>query len=250
MHTQPPAKVLVTGRSGRMGRLVIQAISESDHLVVNATCDKGDDLWALPHDIDVAIDFTSPDALPKLTSFCADRNIALVSGTTGLDEQHYELLHQTATTIPVLWASNMSVGINLMLDLVKRSVSAFGNAADVEIVELHHRNKADAPSGTALTLLQTVANARKTSAADIGKFTRHGRIGPRTFTEVGVQTLRGGDVVGEHTVYLLLNGERLEITHRATDRSIFAFGAIRAAAWLVGKPPGWYSIADILDSEP
>ncbi|NUN15973.1 MAG: 4-hydroxy-tetrahydrodipicolinate reductase [Myxococcales bacterium] len=248
MRFYPPAKVLVTGRNGRMGRLVIQAVNEASNLILGATSDQGDNLLALPSDLHVAIDFTSPDALFPLTSFCVDRKLALVTGTTGLEENHHRLLRDAATKIPVLWASNMSIGVNLMVDLVQRSVSALGTNADVEVVELHHRHKADAPSGTALTLLQTIANARHTSAANIGKFTRHGRIGPRAASEVGVQTLRGGDVVGEHTVYLLLNGERIEITHRATDRSIFASGAIRAAEWLIGKEPGLYSITDVLQS--
>ena len=170
----------------------------------------------------------------------------MVIGTTGISVQDKEAIDLQARKIPIVLAPNMSVGVNVMLRLVADAARALGSGYDIEIVEAHHRAKRDAPSGTALRLAEAVAAA---SGRDLGKsarFERHGEIGPRTSDEIGIQTIRGGDVVGDHTVFFLGQGERIEITHRASSREILARGAVRAALWLHGRAPGLFDMRDVL----
>jgi len=192
---------------------------------------------------DVVIDFSTASAVPALLSAAVQQKVAVVSGTTGLDDQAQRALDKAAASVPVMWAPNTSVGVQVLAELVEQAVRRLGSGFDVEIVEIHHRKKVDAPSGTARRL----AEAAKAGRSGLTELTaREGIVGPRTDNEVGVMALRGGDVIGDHTVFLFGNGERIELTHRASSRDLFAQGALRAAGLLVGKAPGRYALADVL----
>lgn len=194
----------------------------------------------------VVVDFSSPEACAEAAGLAAERGVPFVSGTTGLDESQQTLLRKAAERIPLLHAPNMSVGVQLLLRLVAEAARAMGEGFDAEILEIHHRHKKDAPSGTALRLAETLAEALGRNLSQEGRYGREGQVGARTAGEIGVMALRGGDVVGEHTVYFLGEGERIELTHKASSRSAFASGAIRAAKWIVGKPAGLYGMKDVL----
>ncbi|RAL22966.1 4-hydroxy-tetrahydrodipicolinate reductase [Lujinxingia litoralis] len=208
---------------------------------LTATCDL-DTLSAA----DVVIDFSTPAACATLATECARRGLALVSGTTGLDSAQLRTLDAAAETIPLLHAANFSVGVNLLEHLLELAARGFGADADIEIFEAHHRRKVDAPSGTALLLGRAAARGRDWQLEDVATWARQGQVGPRPDDEIGFQVLRGADIVGEHTAYLCAAGERLELTHRATDRAIFARGALRAALWLASRPAGRYHMRDLL----
>jgi len=195
---------------------------------------------------DVVIDFSAPAASLQHAAVCADRGIALVIGTTGFTEEQKTALRAASRRIPLLLAPNMSAGVNVLFRLVADAARALGSAYDVEVVEMHHRMKRDAPSGTALRLAEVAADALGLHAKDPFVYERHGETGARGAGAIGVQALRGGDVVGDHTVHFLADGERLELTHRATSRENFARGAVRAARWLAGKKPGFYDMQDVL----
>ena len=192
---------------------------------------------------DVVIDFSQPAALPHLLKLAMHKKIAVVSGTTRLDATGERLLDEAAKIVPVLWAANTSLGVQVLAELVTLAVQKLGLGFDVEIVETHHRAKIDAPSGTAERLRLAVEEARGELVRVAG---REGNVGPRKADEIGVFALRGGDVIGDHTIHLLGHGERLELTHRATNRDLFARGALRAARFLHGKPAGRYTMADLL----
>ena len=253
-------RIAVAGASGRMGQAIINVIENHPSAILAGAWEHpestaiGESVGrgsltivaspdAVTEAVDVVIDFTSPEALPHHTAWCVERGSALVIGTTGLLAQAHAGLDTVSATIPVVQAPNMSVGVNVMLAVIQDAARMLGPDYDLEIVETHHRHKVDAPSGTALRLLSAL-QAVRTKAE--GMFERFGQIGARRKEEIGVQTLRGGDVVGEHTVYYYGDGERLEITHRATDRSIFAAGAVRAAIWAASQAPGRYSMSDVL----
>jgi len=201
---------------------------------------------ALDRGADAVIDFSSPEGCVAAARICAARGVPLVSGTTGLDEAGFAALREAAQRVAILHAPNMSVGIQLLLRLVEEAARALGEGFDVEILEAHHRHKKDAPSGTALRLAETVAAALGRDLREDARFGREGLVGPRPAREIGVLALRGGDVVGDHTVFFFGEGERLELTHRASSRSAFARGALRAARWIVGRPPGLYGMRDVL----
>ena len=192
---------------------------------------------------DVVIDFSQPAALPHLLKLAMHAKIAVVSGTTRLDATGERLLSEAAKVIPVLWAANTSAGVQVLAELVMLAVQKLGLGFDVEIVETHHRAKIDAPSGTAERLRAAVEEARGELTSVSG---REGNVGPRKADEIGMLAVRGGDVIGDHTIHLLGQGERLELTHRATNRDLFARGALRAARFLHGKPAGRYTMADVL----
>jgi 4-hydroxy-tetrahydrodipicolinate reductase len=194
---------------------------------------------------DVVIDFSQPAALPHLLKLAMHKKIAVVSGTTRLDATGERLLDEAAKIVPVLWAANTSLGVQVLAELVTLAVQKLGLGFDVEIVETHHRAKIDAPSGTAERLRLAVEEARGELHRVAG---REGNVGPRKADEIGVFAMRGGDVIGDHTIHLLGHGERLELTHRATNRDLFARGALRAARFLHGKPAGRYTMADLLKS--
>lgn len=203
----------------------------------------GPDVAAALLGAEVMIDFSLPPALPAVLRAASLARVPLVIGTTGLSDADKQALDDAAAKIPLLWAQNMSLGVQVLAELVQQAVQRLGADFDVEIVEVHHRKKVDAPSGTAKRLMDAVTAARSDSVA---LYERHGQVGPRSHTETAVLALRGGDVIGDHTVHVMGPGERLELTHRATDRDVFAHGALRAARWLLGKPPGRYTIPDVL----
>ncbi len=197
-------------------------------------------------DFDVMIDFSSPAATVAQLDICKAHNAAIMIGTTGLDAAQNQRIVDASASIPVLLAANTSVGINLCVALVEMASKVIGDVMDIEVVEAHHRHKADAPSGTALLLGQAAAQALNRDFPDCGTFTRHGQTGERESGAIGFSTIRGGDIAGEHTVLFIGESERIEITHRATDRKIFARGAVQAALWLARQKKGFYSIRDML----
>lgn len=254
--------VLILGPSGRMGRALLAAAATRADLQIAAALDRTDapglDREVAPGIkpttlIDAAlaaaqvyVDFTTPAATAAVARAARDRRVAAVVGTTGLDADAEAALAALAEVAPVVGAPNFSVGVNLLLGLVGAAARALDTGWDAEIVELHHRGKRDAPSGTALGLARAIAAARGQDLAEVGRYARSGDVGARPTGEIGAVAVRGGDVVGEHTAYFFGAGERLELTHRATDRAIFAHGALRAAAWAVRQPPGRYDMLDVL----
>lgn len=238
-------KILLNGCKGRMGRAIIEAASATSDCEIFAACDMGDDASKFINGCDVVIDFSFRDATAALANLCAENKKPLVIGTTGHSaEQRAEILKATSE-IPVVWAGNYSVGVNLLNYLTRIAAQILPVESDVEIVEMHHHFKKDAPSGTADKLLNVVKEVRKTPDSLV-RFGRSGLVGERPAGEIGVHSLRGGSVVGDHTVIFASDGERVELTHKAEDRKIFANGAIRAAKWVLGKPNGLYGMEDVL----
>jgi len=206
-----------------------------------------DDANALFAAADTVIDFTRPELLAHHAELAARHSTALVVGTTGFEPAARAALDDAARKVPVVLAANMSVGVTLLGQLVRQLAAKLDPATfDIEIVEMHHRHKIDAPSGTALALAEAAAEGREVILSDVARKTRDGQIGPRPAGEIGISTLRGGDVVGEHTVIFASDGERIELTHKASSRQIFARGAVRAALWASGRKPGLYSMLDVL----
>lgn len=237
-------RIAIVGARGRMGQANIAAAKESG-AVVSAALDQGDDLEAGIAQSDVVIDFSFHKATGDVIRLCAKHGKALVIGTTGHPAEEKKHLLAEAAKIPCVWSGNYSVGVNLLFALTRRAASVLGADYDAEVVEMHHRFKKDAPSGTAARLLEIILEERKLTAEAL----RHGRegiTGERTSAEVGIHALRGGDVVGDHTVMFAALGERVELTHKASDRGIFARGAVRAAQWLAGKQAGVYDMQDVL----
>jgi 4-hydroxy-tetrahydrodipicolinate reductase len=263
-------RAVVAGVAGKMGSRILNALrGEEDFAIVGAfekaespqvgldagilsgagpleVTISGSIQGALSRPADVVIDFTAANASLHHASVCAERGVALVVGTTGFSAQAKAELAGHASRIPLLMAPNMSVGVNVLFRLVAEAARALGPQYEVEIAEMHHRAKRDAPSGTALRLAEVAADALGLDAQAACVYSRQGDIGARKPGTIGVQTMRGGDVVGEHTVWFLADGERLELTHRASSRENFARGAVRAARWVVGKKPGLYDMQDVL----
>jgi 4-hydroxy-tetrahydrodipicolinate reductase len=239
-----PLSIHINGCRGRMGQAVAAAVKEAG-LAIAAETDVGDDLRAGMAKADAVIDFSSPAATPEILRHALELRRPVVIGTTGHETAERKRLLALAAGVPCVWAGNFSVGVNLLFALTRRAAAVLGSDYDAEVIEMHHRFKKDAPSGTAARLLEIILEERKLSASAL----RHGReglTGERKPTEVGVHALRGGDVVGDHTVMFAALGERVELTHKASDRSIFARGAVRAAQWVVGRPPGVYDMQDVL----
>jgi 4-hydroxy-tetrahydrodipicolinate reductase len=198
------------------------------------------------HTAQVAVDFTLPAVTEANLRACVEHGTALVVGTTGLEERHERAMQMAAHEIPIVYARNMSVGVNVFMELVGRAAKALGDGYDVEIAETHHRHKIDAPSGTALALGERVALARGRTLDELAVYSRHGQTGPRVPGTIGFAVTRGGNVVGEHAVRFIGTEEEVEFSHRAGDRKTFARGALRAARWAAGRAPGLYSMADVL----
>lgn len=237
-------KIAIIGAKGRMGQANLAAAQAAGATVV-AALDQGDDIGAGIAAADVVIDFSFHTATAEVVRLCALHGKALVIGTTGHPAEEKKQLLTEAAKLRCVWSGNYSVGVNLLFALTRRAASVLGEDYDAEVVEMHHRFKKDAPSGTAARLLEIILQERHLTAEAL----RHGRegiTGERTKTEVGIHALRGGDVVGDHTVLFAALGERVELTHKASDRGIFARGAVRAAAWLVDQPPGVYDMQDVL----
>ncbi len=240
-------KIAVVGASGRMGQTIIEAIEQNDKVSLGVALDKGDDLNTVLDQFDVLIDFTRPEATLEYLAICEQENKSIVIGTTGFDDVGLLAIENAAKNISVVFAPNMSVGVNLSLKLLDMAAKVIGEESDIEIVEAHHRHKVDAPSGTALKMGEVVANALGRNLSTCAVYGREGIEEPRDRQTIGFSTIRGGDVVGEHTVSFFMEGERVEITHKASSRLTFANGAVRAASWLEGQNSGLYSMQDVLD---
>jgi 4-hydroxy-tetrahydrodipicolinate reductase len=263
-----PTRIAILGAGGKMGRALVRAVADEPGARLAAAVERagsaelGQDAGALAGiahagiatraelpgagESDVWIDFSSPAASVANAEKAASSGTALVLGTTGLSPADKAAVAAAARKVPVVFAPNMSVGVNVLLKLVADAARALGPAYDIEIVEAHHRMKRDSPSGTALRLGEAVAEATGRDLAKTARYERHGDVGPRTTQEIGMQTIRGGDVVGDHTVFFLGMGDRIEITHRASSRETFARGAVRAAMWLKGRAAGLYDMRDVL----
>ena len=263
------SQIAILGASGRMGKVLIEAIEQSagDYLsaalvrpsssLIGADAGElagmGKNGLALSADLtesvagtQVIIDFTLPEALAENLAFCVKHNKPMVIGTTGLSAEQKQRLSESAQHIPIVFAANYSVGVNLMLNLVRQAAAAMADTADIEILETHHRYKQDAPSGTAMAIGEAIADQLGRDLAEVAVYGREGHTGERNHNTIGFATVRAGDVVGEHTALFADIGESLEITHKATSRLTFAKGAIKAANWLIGQPAGLYDMQDVL----
>jgi 4-hydroxy-tetrahydrodipicolinate reductase len=239
-------KVIITGAKGRMGRALIACAPNFRELEVVGQIDLGDDLSAVITQGDVVVDFSSHTATPGVADLCAKHKKALVIGTTGhTDTDTFEVRLRKAQ-IPIVWTSNFSTGVNALFWLTRKAAEILGPDFDLEIIEMHHRLKKDAPSGTARSLAEILAGVRKLHLEKAARHGRAGIVGERTPTEIGIHSVRGGDVVGDHTVIFANPGERLELTHKASSRDTFANGALRAALWVVKQKPGVYNMQDVL----
>ena len=240
-------RIAINGSKGKMGQALIEAINASSKAELGAGVDKGDSLEDTLNDFDILIDFSRPEASLRAISTCQDSGKAMVIGTTGFSDSELKLIHQASKKIPIVFAPNMSVGVNLTLKILETSAKVIGPDSSIEIIEAHHRYKVDSPSGTALKMGEVVANALGRDLSECAIYGREGIEEPRDQNTIGFSSIRGGDVVGEHTVVFFMDGERVEITHKASSRMIYANGAVRAAKWLSGKPSGLYSMQDVLD---
>lgn len=240
-------RIVIIGSAGRMGHALKSAATELSLNVV-ASLDQGDDLEAGVAQGDVVVDFSFHTVTAEVIAACTKHSKALVVGTTGHSSEEKAKLVGLAGQTPTVWAGNYSVGVNLLYALTRRAAAVLGKDYNAEVTEIHHRFKKDAPSGTAARMLEIILEERKLSEDSL----RHGRegiTGERTDDEVGIHSIRGGDVVGEHTAMFVGMGERLELTHRATDRGIFARGALRAAQWVANQPAGVYDMQHVLGLE-
>ena len=264
-----PLNIAVLGIGGRMGRAILSVLQETPGVALCGASASARSEWlgknAGPAErpaqaavivtsdpvvavrgAAAAIDFTLPEATPGNVAACVQAKCPLVLGTTGHDPAALDVIARAARNIPIVMAPNMSLGVNLLLQLVEQAASVLDDSYDIEVFEAHHRNKKDAPSGTALGLGKAAAAGRKVALDDVAEYSRQGLTSARRRGAIGFSVFRGGDVVGDHTVTFAGLGERIELTHRASDRLSFARGAVRAAQWLAGKPPGLYSMKDVL----
>ena len=263
-------KVAVSGAAGRMGRRIIALSHEHPKLKVVAALDAPknpsvgedagdiagighigvkvtDDYKAAIALCDVVIDFSSPEATIRNVGEAVNKGKAMIIGTTGLSDQQKIIVSEAASTTPCMLAPNMSLGVNLLFNLVERVASSLGDNYDVEIIESHHNQKKDAPSGTAAKLAEIVAGSLKRDLDEVGIYGRYGMVGARNPKEIGIMSVRAGDIVGEHTVMFCTNGERIELTHKAHSRDAFAKGAVQAAVWIMNEPAGrLYDMRDVL----
>jgi len=241
-----PLKVAVTGASGRMGKMLIEAVNAAEDCTLHATLDKGDDVRAGLAGADVLIDFTRPEATLAHLAVCAELGVKAVVGTTGFDAAQQAELARFAERTAVVFAPNMSVGVNVVLKLLDMAARAMNEGFDIEIIEAHHRNKVDAPSGTALQMGRVVADALGRDLDACAVYGREGVTGVRDPSTIGFATVRGGDIIGDHTVLFAGTGERIEISHKASNRSIYAQGSLRAARFLAAKTNGLFGMNDVL----
>jgi 4-hydroxy-tetrahydrodipicolinate reductase len=239
-------KIIITGSKGRMGRMLIARAEHFAELQVVGQIDQGDDLRSVIAKGDVVIDFSSHAATPAIAALCDEHNKAVVIGTTGHSNEDRSQITSHSSRIPMVLSSNFSTGVNTLFWLTRKAAEILGPAFDLEVVEMHHRTKRDAPSGTAKTLAEILAEVRKKQFDRVIRYGRSGIVGERTAEEIGMHSLRGGDVVGDHTVVFADQGERVELTHKASTRETFANGALRAAQWVVTQKPGLYDMQDVL----
>jgi 4-hydroxy-tetrahydrodipicolinate reductase len=249
-------RVGIAGAGGRMGRALLEAAASTEGVAVGSAVDLAPGAWgnvAIGTDVsaaiaacDVLVDFTRPAGTLEHVRACVAARRPIVIGTTGFSREQVDEIRRAAASIAIVMAPNMSVGVNVMLKLVELGSRALGEEYDVEVFEMHHRKKVDAPSGTALKLGEVAAAARGAELGEVGVFDRHGATGERRPGSIGFAVARGGDIVGDHTVYFAGAGERIEITHRSSSRATYAQGAMRAARFLAGKPAGLYDMQDVL----
>jgi 4-hydroxy-tetrahydrodipicolinate reductase len=239
-------RIVITGSKGRMGQALIACAARMPELQVSGQVDAGDDLDAIIAKCDAVIDFSFHTATAAVAASCVEHRKALVIGTTGHSDTEKAAIRQAQSVIPLVWSSNYSTGVNALFWLTRKAAEILGPAFDIEVVEMHHRMKKDAPSGTATTLLEILAGARQLQLEQALRHGRQGIVGERTAGEIGIHALRGGDVVGDHTVIFAANGERVELAHKASSRETFANGALRAAQWAVKQNPGLYDMQDVL----
>ncbi len=263
-------RIAISGAGGRMGRALIQAVAAQEGATLAAAIERPDStlvgadagelagigacgvkvvgsLEAVINDFDVLIDFTVPAATIANLALCQQHGKRIVIGTTGLDDAQKAQLQAAATDAGVVYSGNYSVGVNVTLRLLELAAQAFGDSVDIEIIEAHHRHKVDAPSGTALMMGEAVAGALDRDLKQVAVYERHGHTGPRARESIGFQTIRGGDIVGDHNVMFIGEGERIEIRHVATSRMNFANGAVRAACWVQQQASGLYDMRDVLN---
>lgn len=262
-------RIAVMGAAGRMGKTLIEAVNQAEGAQLSAAIDRADssligadagelvglgkvgvtlagDLSAVIDDFDVLIDFTHPSVTLKNLEVCRQAGKAMVIGTTGFTPEEKQQLSEAAKQIPIVFAANFSVGVNLCLKLLDTAARVLGDDVDIEIIEAHHRHKVDAPSGTALRMGEVVANALGRDLQKVAVYGREGQTGARERETIGFATVRAGDVVGDHTVLFAADGERVEITHKASSRMTFAKGAVRSALWLQGRSAALYDMQDVL----
>ena len=261
-------RIAIAGASGRMGRMLIEAVLASGDCTLSGALDRADspalgldagaalgrstgvlvtsDLRQGLAGADVLIDFTRPEATRTHLALCQQLGVALVVGTTGLSPEDKAAIGAAAAHVPIVFSPNMSVGVNVVLRLLDMAARALAQGYDIEVIEAHHRHKIDAPSGTALAMGETVARALGRDLQDCAVYAREGVTGERDPSSIGFATIRGGDIVGDHTVMFAGTGERIEISHRSSSRANYAAGSLRAARFLQGKAPGLYDMADVL----
>ncbi len=263
-------RVGVCGAAGRMGKTILEVCQETDKVEVTAALEYsgspmlgldagelagigrngvliGDDIAAVADQVDVMIDFTLAASVPKNLEQCLAANCKMVIGTTGLSQEDQGQIRQAASRIGIVFAPNMSIGVNLCFKLLEMAAAVVGDDADIEIIEAHHNQKKDAPSGTAIRMGEVVAETLGRNLKECAVYGREGITGVRDNKTIGFETIRAGDIVGDHTVMFAMAGERVEITHRATSRKTFASGAVRAAKWLAEKDTGLYDMQDVLN---
>ena len=239
-------KIIITGSKGRMGRALVSCAAHLPELRVVAQIDQGDDLRTVIGQGDVVVDFSSHTATPGIAAVCAEYKRAMVIGTTGHSDEDRTQITRFSAQVPMVLSSNYSTGVNALFWLTRKAAEILGPGFDLEVVEMHHRLKRDAPSGTAKTLAEILADVRKQQLEKVARYGRSGIVGERTPTEIGMHSVRGGDVVGDHTVIFAGAGERVELVHKASSRETFATGALRAAAWVIQQKPGLYDMQDVL----
>lgn len=239
-------RVVIHGAKGRMGHALLACATDVEGLDVVAGVDLGEDLGAALANADCVIDFTHANATADLVKTCRDAGKHLVIGTTGQEESTRTLIRDASNSVPIVFAPNFSVGVNTLFWLTREACRILGPEFDLEVLEMHHRLKKDAPSGTARRLAEILAEGRGLDYENDVMHGREGMPGERTGSEIGMHSIRGGDVVGDHTVVFANVGERVELTHKASSRDTFARGALRAALWVADKPPGLYDMEDVL----
>lgn len=238
-------KIGIIGSNGRMGQALVDAIAQAGHELAGGV-DKGDDIGPLIAASDVLVDFSSPHALELTLDACIAANKPIVIGTTGLEERHHYLIDDAAADIAILQTGNTSLGVTMLAALVHKAAARLGNDWDIEIVEMHHRMKVDAPSGTAMLLGEAAAKGRHIELASNSERGRDGITGARKAGAIGFASLRGGTVAGDHSVIFAGNEESITLSHRAENRAIFARGAVKAALWLAQQTPGRFTMPDVL----
>lgn len=263
-------RIAITGAAGRMGRVLIEAVAADDNAQLGATVVLADDpmagidagalaglgkemgvktatsLASVIDDFDVLIDFTAPEATMENVGLCRSHGKNIVIGTTGLNEAQKVRLQQASADMGIVFAPNYSVGVNLCLNLLRMASKVMGDDSDIEVIEMHHKHKVDAPSGTALRMGEVVAETMGWDLNEVACYGREGQTGARPHKQIGFETIRGGDVVGDHTVMFAAEGERVEITHKAQSRMTFAKGAVRSAKWVCEQTHGLYDMSDVL----